>query len=191
MGNVAASGGYYISCAADKILASPNTITGSIGVFGLFFTAEELLRSKVKLNYDNVKTNEFSNFGELNRSLSKEEKDALQSSVKKTYEEFITHVAEGRNITKEEVDRIGQGRVWSGLSAVNIGLIDSLGGLNDAIDLAAKMAELTDFEITEFPKSKNSFEVFFSTVTRNEGKIVTNARKSSTTSHRISLRLKI
>ena len=115
----------------------------------------------MKLNYDNVKTNEFSNFGELNRSLSKKEKDALQSSVKKTYEEFITHVAEGRNITKEEVDRIGQGRVWSGLSAVNIGLVDSLGGLNDAIDLAAKMAELTDFEITEFPKSKNSFEVFF------------------------------
>jgi len=161
MGNVTASGGYYISCAADKILASPNTITGSIGVFGLFFTAEELLRSKVKLNYDNVKTNEFSNFGELNRSLSKKEKDALQSSVKKTYEEFITHVSEGRNITKEEVDKIGQGRVWSGLSAVNIGLVDSLGGLNDAINLAAEMAKLIDFEITEFPKSKNSFEVFF------------------------------
>lgn len=159
MGNVAASGGYYISCAADKIIASPNTITGSIGVFGLFFTAEELLTDKLKMNYDNVKTNEFSNLGELHRSLSDEEKALIQISVKNTYNDFISHVSEGRNMTKTEVDAIGEGRVWSGLRSLNIGLIDSLGGLKDAIKIASQLAKIQDFQIKEFPKQKNSLDI--------------------------------
>ena len=162
MGNYAASGGYYISCAADKILVSSNTITGSIGVFGLFFTAEELLTEKMKLHYDNVKTNKFSNLGEVHRSLSEEEKSIIQLSIKNTYNEFINHVSTARNLTIKEVDAIGQGRVWTGLRAEKIGLVDSIGGLNDAIQTAAQLASLEDFNIVEYPKSKNGLESIIS-----------------------------
>ena len=164
MGNYAASGGYYISCAADKILASPNTITGSIGVFGLFFTAEELLTEKMKLHFDNVKTNKFSNMGSLHRSLSNEERESLQISVKNTYQEFITHVAHARNMDTEEVDMIGQGRVWTGIRAKEIGLVDEMGGLSDAIQLASKLAEINDFQIEEFPKTNNGIEAFLNSI---------------------------
>ncbi|MBF26178.1 MAG: signal peptide peptidase SppA [Flavobacteriales bacterium] len=161
MGNYAASGGYYISCAADKIFASPNTITGSIGVFGLFFTAEELLTEKMKLKFDNVKTNKFANMGELNKSLSEEERRFLQMSVTQTYNDFISHVANARNMSKEDVDNIGQGRVWTGLRAHQIGLVDEIGGLSDAINSAAELAKLDDFQIVEFPKVKNGLESIF------------------------------
>ena len=164
MGNYAASGGYYISCAADKIFASSNTITGSIGVFGLFFTAEELLTKKMKLKFDNVKTNKFANMGELNKSLSNEEKRFLQMSVTQTYNDFIQHVANARNMSKNEVDSIGQGRVWTGLRAKKIGLVDEIGGLNEAIQSAAELAELNDYKIVEFPTIKNGLESFFSNI---------------------------
>ena len=164
MGNYAASGGYYISCAADKILASPNTITGSIGVFGLLFTAEDLLTNKMKLHFDNVKTNDFANMLELHRPLSDQAKSAIQISVKNTYNEFITHVANARNMTVEEVDKIGQGRVWTGQRANKIGLVDELGGLSKAVETAAELAEITDFKILEFPRSENRIEDFFNNI---------------------------
>ena len=128
------------------------------GVFGLFFTGEELLTEKMKLHYDNVKTNKFANLGEIHRSLSEEEKSIIQISVKNTYNEFITHVSTARNMTIEDVDAIGQGRVWTGLRAEKIGLVDSIGGLNDAIQTAAQLANLEDFNIIEYPKSKNGLE---------------------------------
>jgi len=164
MGNYAASGGYYISCAADKILASPNTITGSIGVFGLFFTAEELLTKKMKLHFDNVKTNKFSNMGEVIRSLSDNEKELIQVSIKDTYNNFINHVSEGRKMTTKEVDKIGQGRVWTGIQAKKLGLVDELGGLMDAIKVASELAQVKEFKIIEFPKMKNSLEAFFNDI---------------------------
>ena len=164
MGNVAASGGYYISCAADKILASPTTITGSIGVFGLFFTAEELLTKKIKLSYDNVKTNSFANLGEIHRSLSKKEKDLIQRSVKNTYQDFIQHVSDGRNMSTLEVDKIGQGRVWTGLSSIRNGLVDSLGGLKDAINIASQLANLNDFKTIELPRNQNGLESFLENI---------------------------
>ncbi len=164
MGNYAASGGYYIACAADKILASPMTITGSIGVFGLFFTAEELLTRKMKLHYSNVKTNKFSNLGEIHRSLSDEERSFIQMSVKNTYNNFITHVAENRNMTLNEVDKIGQGRVWTGLRGEKIGIVDSIGGLTAAIEIAAKLAEIDNFRLEEYPKTKNSVDMFLQTL---------------------------
>lgn len=164
MGNYAASGGYYIACAADKILASPMTITGSIGVFGLFFTAEELLTKKMKLHYSNVKTNKFSNLGEIHRSLSDEERSFIQMSVKNTYNDFITHVAENRNMTLNEVDEIGQGRVWTGLRGEKIGIVDSIGGLTAAIETAAKLAEIDNFRLEEYPKTKNSVDMFLQTL---------------------------
>ena len=164
MGNYAASGGYYISCAADKILASANTITGSIGVFGLFFTAEELLKNKMKLHFDNVKTNKFSNMGELNRSLSEEEKSLIQISIKNVYNDFITHVANNRNMEIEEIDQIGQGRVWTGLRAKELGLIDELGGLTEALQLASELANIDNFQVLEFPKTKNGLEGFLENI---------------------------
>ena len=164
MGNYAASGGYYISCAADKIIASPNTITGSIGVFGLIFTAEKLLTEKMKLHFENVKTNTFSDMGELHRDLSKAEKKSLQISVKNIYNDFITHVANGRNMDIEDVDKIGQGRVWTGIRAKEIGLVDELGGLVDAIQIASDLAEIKDFKIEEFPKKGNGIEEFLKTI---------------------------
>lgn len=164
MGNYAASGGYYIACAADKILASPMTITGSIGVFGLFFTGEELLTKKIKLHYSNVKTNKFSNLGEIHRSLSDKERSFIQMSVKNTYNDFITHVAENRNMTLNEVDKIGQGRVWTGLRGEKIGIVDSMGGLTAAIETAAKLAEIDNFKLEEYPKIKNSVDMFLQTL---------------------------
>jgi len=159
MGNVAASGGYYISCAADKIFASPNTITGSIGVFGLFFTAEELLTDKMKLSFSTVKTNKFADLGLPWKGLSNEEKDLLQISVKNTYNDFVNIVANARSMSKEEIDNIGQGRVWTGLRAHKIGLVDSLGGLQDALIAAGELARIEDYEIIEYPKEKTAFEI--------------------------------
>ena len=168
MGNVAASGGYYISCAADKIFASENTITGSIGVFGLIWTAEELLRNKLKLHFSNVKTNDFSDIGSPYRSLSKKEKSLIQLSVKNTYNEFINHVSEGRNMTLSEVDKIGQGRVWTGFRAQNIGLVDSIGGIYEAIHAAADLAEIENFQIKELPKQKTGVEAFLENISETK-----------------------
>ena len=168
MGNVAASGGYYISCAADKIFASENTITGSIGVFGLIWTAEELLLNKLKLHFSNVKTNDFSDIGSPYRSLSKKEKSLIQLSVKNTYNEFINHVSEGRNMTLSQVDEIGQGRVWTGFRAQNIGLVDSIGGIYEAIHAAADLAGIENFQIKELPKKKTGLEEFLQNISETK-----------------------
>ncbi|MBJ05058.1 MAG: signal peptide peptidase SppA [Flavobacteriales bacterium] len=168
MGNVAASGGYYISCAADKIFAQENTITGSIGVFGLIWTAEELLKNKLKLHFSNVKTNDFSDIGSPFRSLNKKERDIIQLSVKNTYNDFINHVAEGRNMSTSNVDAIGQGRVWAGIRAQNIGLVDSIGGLFEAIQMAAQLAEIKDFQVQELPKATSGIEAIIESITESK-----------------------
>lgn len=164
MGNVAASGGYYISCAADKIYASPNTITGSIGVFGVLMNAEEFLEEKIGLSFDHVNTNEFADMGAINRSLTTTERAIIQKSVEDVYDTFITRVADGRKMTKEEVDAIGQGRVWSGENALEIGLVDEIGGLNKAILAAAEMAELEDYVVVEYPKMEDPLAALFNQV---------------------------
>ena len=115
-----------------------------------------------------MKTNRFSNLGELHRSLSDEEKSLLQISIKNTYNDFIQHVSEGRNMSINDVDKIGQGRVWTGIRAKNIGLVDDLGGLSKAIELASELAEIKDFKVLEFPKSKNGLEDFFKTIEKGE-----------------------
>ncbi|MED5306961.1 MAG: signal peptide peptidase SppA [Bacteroidota bacterium] len=164
MGNVAASGGYYISCAADKILASENTITGSIGVFGLFFTAEELLKEKMKLDFENIKTNDFSDLGSIYRSLSEREKMLIQRSVKNTYNDFIKHVSEGRKMSLNNVDSIGQGRVWTGRAALNNGLVDSIGGIIDAINIASQLANIDDYVLIELPRKKTGFDAIIDNI---------------------------
>lgn len=158
MGDVAASGGYYIVAPAQKIIASPNSITGSIGVFGLFFTGKELLNDKLGIHVDVAKTNNFSDIGSFTRPFTAEEREVFQFMVEDFYDTFITKVGEGRNMAKEEVDAIGQGRVWSGANAIDIGLIDGFGGLEDAIELAAEAANLETYRIVDYPKLKDPFQ---------------------------------
>ncbi len=154
LGDVAASGGYYIVAPAQKIIASPNTITGSIGVFGVLFNGKNLLNNKLGIHVDVVKTNKFSDMGTFSRRLTAQEREIIQGSVEGIYKTFTTHVAEGRNMTVEEVDAIGQGRVWSGTNAIDIGLIDGIGGLEDAIKLAAEAANLDNYKTVNLPTLK-------------------------------------
>lgn len=160
MGDVAASGGYYISCMADKIIASPTTITGSIGVFGLIPNMKGFFNSKIGITFDNVKTNEMADFSSISRPLTPTEKLMIQDEIDNIYNTFITHVSNGRNLTVDQVDEIAQGRVWSGTEAKQIGLIDEFGGLTDAIQVAVGLAKLDNYRIEEFPKRKDFFQQF-------------------------------
>ncbi len=172
MGDVAASGGYYISCAADSIFANPTTITGSIGVFGVIPNLQGLLTEKIGLDFDNVKTNENAGFVSVNRPLTAYEEKVLQDGVEETYETFTTRVANGRDMTVDGVDEIGQGRVWSGADAKNIGLIDAYGGLNDAIASAARMAEVKEgeYRLMKYPEAKEPLEALMDELTGRETK---------------------
>jgi len=162
MGDVAASGGYYISAASRKIFASPNTITGSIGVFGLIFNAQKMLNNKLGITIDTVKTNRLSDFGSMTRPLTAEEKQIFQQGVEMVYDTFTKRVANGRKKSQASVDSIGQGRVWSGVEAKNIGLVDEFGGLQDAIAAAAKMAKLKKYRTVELPEFKDPIKALLS-----------------------------
>jgi protease-4 len=158
MGDVAASGGYYISCATNKIFASPNTITGSIGVFGLMFSGQKLLNNKLGISIDTVLTAKYGDFGTLYRPLSPFERQVIQNAVEEIYDDFIAKVGEGRKMSKAAVDSIGQGRVWSGIDAKKIGLVDEFGGLDKAIAEAAKLAKLDNYRLISLPKQKEPFQ---------------------------------
>ena len=158
MGDVAASGGYYIACAADTILAQPNTITGSIGVFGVLWNAEKMLNNKLGIMVDTAKTNRFADLGTPLRPLTSLERDIIQNGVNEIYTDFITKVGEGRGMTTAQVDSIGQGRVWSGEDALEIGLVDLLGGIDDAIEIAANMAKVENYRVVEYPAQKDPIQ---------------------------------
>jgi protease-4 len=158
MGDVAASGGYYVACYADKIIASPGTITGSIGVFGMIPNMQELFNDKLGITFDNVKTNELADLGSVSRPLTRLEREIIQQEIERVYDTFINHVAEGRGLPVATVDSIAQGRVWSGVDAKRIGLIDDLGGLNYAIEQAAEMAGIEEYRTVEFPVQKDLLE---------------------------------
>jgi len=160
-GDVAASGGYYLACPADKIVASPNTITGSIGIFGQIPNFGELLNDKLSITTDVVKTNKNSDLLTLTRPMTDYEREMMQATIEEGYDIFISHVAEGRGMTKEQVDEIGQGRVWSGENAKEIGLVDEFGGLQDAINLAAEMEGLEKYRTISLPKLPDPFEELF------------------------------
>lgn len=155
MGDVAASGGYYVACYADKIIASPNTLTGSIGVFGMIPNMQEFFNDKLGITFDNVKTNTLADLGSVSRPLNRVEKEIIQSEIERIYETFIHHVAEGRNLPVSRVDSIAQGRIWSGVDAKRVGLIDDFGGINYAIEQAAEMAEIENYRIVEYPEQKD------------------------------------
>ncbi|WP_419034413.1 signal peptide peptidase SppA [Dysgonomonas gadei] len=161
MGDYAASGGYYISCNASKIIAQPNTLTGSIGIFGMFPNVEGLTK-KVGLTFDNVKTNAHADFGDLTRPMRDDEKAILQNYIERGYDLFLTRCSDGRGIDKNSLDSIAQGRVWTGNQALKIGLVDELGGIDKAIEEAAKLANLEDYSLNSFPKKRDFFESFLS-----------------------------
>jgi protease-4 len=154
MGDYAASGGYYIACAADKIVANPTTLTGSIGVFGMVANMKEFYKTNFGITFDTVNTNKYSDMG-MNRKLSTFEKNKIQLGVEDIYEVFISKVGSGRNMNTDAVDDIGQGRVWSGYDAKKIGLVDIYGGLEKAISTAAALAELDDFRVISLPKQED------------------------------------
>ena len=157
MGDYAASGGYYISCAADYIVADPTTLTGSIGIFGMFPNMENLLTEKLGLHFDVVKTNKMADMGTLNRPFNQAEKEALQNYINKGYELFVKRCADGRGMTTEAIEKIAEGRVWTGATAKEIGLVDELGGLNKAIEIAAQKAEVENYSIINYPSKGNVF----------------------------------
>ena len=159
-GDYAASGGYYIAMAGDKIFSSPNTLTGSIGVFGILYDAKELA-NKNGIHTDVVKTNANSNMYSLIGGLSDGGRNIITKSVEQTYKRFVHFVTKNRNKTFEEIDAIGGGRVWSGTKAKEIGLVDELGNLNDAIKFAAQKAKLKSYEVDYFPARRSTFEKFF------------------------------
>ena len=159
MGEVAASGGYYISAPADTIVAQPNTITGSIGIFGILFNVQELVNDKLGVTTDVVSTGELSDFGNMARPLSEVERTIIQSSVEDGYETFISRVAEGRGMHPDSVRKIASGRVWTGSQAKARGLVDVLGGLDTAIGIAAaKIKAGDDYRVVYYPEKKPWFD---------------------------------
>lgn len=158
MGDVAASGGYYIACAADTIMADRTTITGSIGIFGMIPNFQNLLSDKLGITQDVVTTNEHSDMISVTRPMTEFERGLMQNMIETGYDTFISHVADGRKMDKTAVDEIGQGRVWAATNAKEIKLVDVFGGLTDAIELAKKMAKLDSYRVVNLPKLKDPFE---------------------------------
>lgn len=161
MGDMAASGGYYIACNADKIVAQPTTLTGSIGIFGAFPNFEGTSK-KLGISTDEVKTNEFSDFGNLTRPFNEREKEMLQNMIERGYDLFLTRCAEGRGMSKDSLALYAEGRVWTGNQAKEIGLVDELGGIEKAIEIAAEMANLgKSYVVFEYPKLRSRFDELF------------------------------
>ncbi|MDD3211951.1 signal peptide peptidase SppA [Bacteroides graminisolvens] len=154
MGDYAASGGYYISCAADTIVAEPTTLTGSIGIFGLIPNAKGLT-DKLGLSFDVVKTHKFADFGNIMRGMNTDEQTLLQMYINQGYDLFVSRCAEGRKMSKKEIEKIAEGRVWTGEAAKKIGLVDILGGIDKALEIAVKKAKVEGYTVVGYPDRKN------------------------------------
>lgn len=155
MGDYAASGGYYISCAANKIVAEPTTLTGSIGIFGMMPDASELLTNKLGLHFDGVKTHKMADMGSMSRPFNAEESALMQQMVNQGYALFTKRCAEGRNIPLEELCKIAEGRVWTGSMAKELKLVDELGGVDTAIQLAAELGKVKDYKLKSYPTKQD------------------------------------
>ncbi|MDP9048807.1 MAG: signal peptide peptidase SppA [Bacteroidota bacterium] len=160
MGDLAASGGYYIACAADSIIAEPNTITGSIGIFAILPNMQKFFNNKLGITFDGVKTGKYADLGNISRPLTPEEKAILQEQVNHGYDDFTKAVANGRHKTQAYINSIGQGRVWTGEQAVKLGLVDRLGNINDAIQSAAKKANIKHYNLVNYPEQKSFLNKF-------------------------------
>ena len=180
MGGMAASGGYYLSCAANYIIAEPTTLTGSIGIFGMFPDVSELMTQKLGLKFDVVKTNKMSDFGTLSRPMTTEETAVLQNYVNSGYKLFVKRVADGRNMKVEDVDKIGQGRVWLGKDALKLKLVDKLGGVDDAIAKAAELAKVSgDYRTKSYPAAPSFVDQIFNTMQGSNGNYLDEQLKAT------------
>ena len=166
MSDYAASGGYYISCAADTIVAEPTTLTGSIGIFGMVPNVKGLT-DKIGLTYDVVKTNKYSDFGNIMRPFNEGEKALLQMTITEGYNTFIGRCAEGRHMTKEAIEKIAEGRVWTGEAAKELGLVDELGGIDKALDIAVAKADIENYTVISYPAKQDFFSSLFETKPTN------------------------
>lgn len=167
MGDLAASGGYYISCAADYIYAEPTTLTGSIGIFGMFPNAGKLLNDKLGVHFSTVKTNAMSDFGDITRAFTPEERAMAQAYINKGYDLFTRRCADGRKMQQNEIKAIGEGRIWTGAHAQKIGLVDELGSLNDAIEKAKKLAKIDDATVMVYPAKTSTLESILGSLTES------------------------
>ena len=170
MGDVAASGGYYIACNSDAILAQSNTITGSIGVFAMIPSFQDGMRDHLGIEVDTVKTTRFATSISPFFDMTDEEGDRIQKYIDEFYDHFLLRVSEGRGMTKAQANEIAQGRVWTGKTALEIGLVDKLGNLDDAIALAAEKAGISDYRLKEFPVVKEPIQQFIDNLTGNDSK---------------------
>jgi protease-4 len=166
MGDVAASGGYYIACSANKVFANASTITGSIGVFSIVPNIESFLKNKVGITTDRVRTGPFADMGSMDRALTEPEKKFFQSSADSIYHTFKTRVSDGRKKDMLYVDSIAQGRVWTGTRGKTVGLVDEIGTLSDAIQAAASMAKIKNYRLKAYPEKKNILEQIFNNYKR-------------------------
>ena len=167
MGDMAASGGYYISCAASYIYAEPTTITGSIGIFGMFPNAGTLLNDKLGIHFSTVKTNEMSDFGNISRPFTERERAMAQQYVNRGYDLFTKRCADGRKMKQESIKQIGEGRVWTGVHAKQLGLVDELGGLDKAIEKAKHLAKLDEASVISYPAKASIFDNLMNEATGN------------------------
>jgi len=165
MSNYAASGGYFISAPATSIIAQPTTLTGSIGVFGLFPEAGELMKDKLGISSDVVKTNKNSDLLSIFREMNEYEKTVYQQNIERTYAQFVDRVSSGRGIDKDKVDELGQGHVYYGKDALELNLVDKLGGLNEALEEAALLAGIEDYDIKEYPKIEDPYTKLMKSLT--------------------------
>lgn len=169
MGDYAASGGYYISSLADSIFALPNTITGSIGVFGMMFNADKMLKNKLGVTFDEVKNAPYADLPTTSRPLTAKEAQMMQTSVDTIYEQFKRHVATGRRLSLADVDSIAQGRVWTGTDALHNGLVDQLGGIDRAIACAASLAKISDYKVVTYPATEDKLNALMRRFGANSG----------------------
>lgn len=167
MGNLAASGGYYIACGANRIIADEHTITGSIGVFGLVPNAGKFFKNKLGMTFDTVNTNTYSDMGSGVRPLKALEKQYIVNIIERIYDDFVSKVAAGRSMSYADVDSIGQGRVWSGNDALEKGLVDEIGGLERAIEVAAELGEVESYRILNLPEQKDPFQELLTEFTKD------------------------
>ena len=167
MGDMAASGGYYISCNADRIFANPTTLTGSIGIYGMIPNFGGLVTGKLGVTFDGVQTNRYGNFGAFNRAMTPDERNQMQLYIERGYELFTSRCAEGRGMSLEAIKKIAEGRVWDGQTALKIGLVDELGDLDAAVAWAARKANLEKYKTNAYPAQKTAMEQLLSELNSN------------------------
>jgi protease-4 len=165
-GDVSASGGYYLSCNADSIFADPMTITGSIGVFSMLFNTQSFFKNKLGITFDGVHTAKEPDALSIVQPLTDLQKKFLQNDVDSIYHDFTSRVASGRNKSISYIDSIGQGRIWSGQKALELGLVDRIGGVQDALDCAARMAKLKTYRLREYPEPENFLDLLLNNYTQ-------------------------